>query len=129
MDFIGQNFTASFPQTSVMNPQIRVEGQLTDGGFILFGWVEFQGDDLQSTASVKENNLEDSFNIFSYNKNLSVETDEYKDYTLQVYNLSGRLVLDENTNGNFNTNISQSGIYIVKLRSEDGVLTKKIFIE
>jgi hypothetical protein len=83
----------------------------------------------QDVTSVKENNLEESFNVFSYNKNLSVETDEYKDYTLQVYNLSGRLVLDENTNGNFNTNISQSGIYIVKLRSEDGVLTKKIFIE
>ena len=83
----------------------------------------------QDVTSVKENNLEESFNVFSYNKNLSVETDEYKDYTLQVYNLSGRLVLDKNTNGNFNTNISQNGIYIVKLVFENTVLTKKVSIQ
>jgi hypothetical protein len=67
--------------------------------------------------------------VFNYNNTLNVKTREFENYTLEVYNLSGQMVFSETTNGNFKTNLSGNGFYIVKLEFENKILTKKIIVQ
>lgn len=83
----------------------------------------------EDVTSLDKNNLEESFDIYSYSNIVNVKTNEFKDYNLKVYNTSGRVVFSGNKNGNFRKSFSDKGIYIVKLKFENKVLTKKIFIK
>ncbi|MEX1192372.1 MAG: T9SS type A sorting domain-containing protein [Brumimicrobium sp.] len=89
--------------------------------FLFFGEVQ--------TTSVNENNLEDDFQVYSFNKELNVKTDKFENYKLSVYNMGGQLVMNKDLNGNSKNYISNSGIYIVKLEFENQVLTKKVLIQ
>jgi hypothetical protein len=132
-DNVNDIFTTSLSLTEevvVSNPQIIVEGKLLDGQLIRFKWVEFRGSNLStSTTNITTENLDETFNVFNYNNTLNVKTREFENYTLEVYNLSGQMVFSETTNGNFKTNLSGNGFYIVKLEFENKILTKKIIVQ
>lgn len=90
----------------------------------VINYIDFQ----QRTASIT-NNLENSFKVYSYDNLINVKTNEFKDYTLQVYNMGGMLIIDKTTRSNFKEKLSDSGIYILKLQFENEVLTQKLVIQ
>lgn len=91
-------------------------------------YLKFHG--VVNNLSLQENNLDQLFKVFSFNDEINIQTTEFKNYDLKVYNMYGGLVT-ENTNlsGDFKKNISESGIYIVKLQFENEILTRKILIK
>jgi len=132
MDYISSGtFTTSLTEEVVVsNPQIVVEVMLWNEKYIMFNLVKFQGINLSpTTTNITTENLDETFNVFNYNNTLNVKTREFENYTLEVYNLSGQMVFSETTNGNFKTNLSDNGFYIVKLEFENKILTKKIIVQ
>lgn len=91
-------------------------------------YVKFHG--VINNLSLKENNLDQLFKVFSFNDEINIQTTEFKNYDLKVYNMYGGLIT-ENTNliGDFKKKIAESGIYIVKLQFENEILTRKILIK
>ena len=69
-------------------------------------------------------------NIFSNNNNIIINSN-YDKVKLEVYNLNGQLLLQKNINNSgtstISTNLAQ-GIYIVKVISNEEIVTKKIVL-
>ncbi|MEX1192376.1 MAG: T9SS type A sorting domain-containing protein [Brumimicrobium sp.] len=110
----------------IKNPKIVFNEYLTSGPSFGLKSVTFEG---ENVVNITNETLDETFNVYNYNNTLTVETSEFEDYNLEIYNLSGRLVFSENTSGNFKTNLSENGFYIVKLRYENQVLTKKVIVQ
>lgn len=82
-----------------------------------------------SSVGINEN-ISDDFNIYSYNSNIVVKTDEYTQYTIKVYSMRGQLVMNETTNGNLESTMNvPSGIYIVQLSNENEKISKKVSLD
>ncbi len=63
-------------------------------------------------------------------QNIFIETKENKSALIQIINFSGKVILNKNINGNSYINISSlySGIYILKIKMNNEIITKKIVI-
>ncbi|MEX1192375.1 MAG: T9SS type A sorting domain-containing protein [Brumimicrobium sp.] len=109
----------------VKNPKIVFEDNTTSETYILVESVTFEG---ENELNITNETLDETFKVYNYNNTLTVETNEFEDYSVEVYNLSGQRVFSEITNGDYETTLSDKGFYIVKLRYENQVLTKKVFI-
>ncbi|MEX1192377.1 MAG: T9SS type A sorting domain-containing protein [Brumimicrobium sp.] len=110
----------------VKNPKIVFKDNNTLGTIFVVKNVIFEG---TNVANITNETLDETFNVYNYNNTLTIETSEFEVYNLQVYSLSGRLVFSENARGNFKTNLSENGFYIVKLEFENEILTKKVIVQ
>lgn len=85
-------------------------------------------------ASINEIEISDFFKIINNNSSseLQVELSEKGHYKLQLFNLQGKSVFVNETNGE-SCNIPyaglKSGIYLLNVQSKDNSVTKKVYIE
>lgn len=124
----GEFGTTTITNIQPNNGEVKITFSIDESD--IYYLESFKLESTDPTASLQENNLDQLFKVFSFNDEINIQTTEFKNYDLEVYNISGRLVSNNmNLNGNFKKNISESGIYIVKLQFENEVLTKKLFIK
>lgn len=84
----------------------------------------------ESTTNVNDVKVSDNYNVYSYNKNLVVKPNDFNDYTINVYNLNGQVVLSKTTNGNTETMIDVSnGMYIVNVNDGVNSFNTKVIVE
>jgi len=73
------------------------------------------------------NNL---YNVYSYNKEIHVITPNTTSGNITVYDMMGKEVASQSISGTDNViTLSQSAHYIVKVISEEGLVTKKVYIK
>jgi hypothetical protein len=73
------------------------------------------------------NNL---YNVYSYNKEIHVMTPNTTSGNITVYDMMGKEVASQSISGTDNViSLSQSAHYIVKVISEEGLVTKKVYIK
>ncbi len=82
------------------------------------------------STGIKLNDISDKYTIYSYDKNIVVNSNDSKEYNLTVYNLSGQEVFNKTTRGNnkFNLNVS-NGMYLVKIDNGIESFNQKIVIQ
>ncbi len=90
-------------------------------------------DTTDTTTSIVENNLFSSVKVYTSGSQLNIQlsNDIDPDAEVKMYNLSGTEIFADrikSAESSFNINAS-SGIYIVKIKLEEGILTKKIILE
>jgi hypothetical protein len=72
----------------------------------------------------------DLYNIYSYNKDVYVAGPQNTSGTIAVYDMMGREIASESINGSTNViSLEKSGHYVVKVLSDEGIATKKVFIK
>ena len=77
-----------------------------------------------------EDNLVNGANIYSYNKDVYVSASQNTKGTIAVYDMMGREIASESISGSTNViSIEKSGHYVVKVLSDEGIATKKVFIK
>jgi len=85
----------------------------------------------KSAVDIEENyKTIDPFEIYTIGSKVIVSSVENTPYKLSVFNSTGQLIVQKDFTGNANEEISITtlGAYIVRLVSENGVVTKKIII-
>jgi hypothetical protein len=96
-----------------------------DGGndsvFVLFNFNS-------QVLSVKNINVYKNLNIVFSDKQLRIENESAKNYTLEVFNLTGKKIESIENNNSINTAISlpSNQIYLIRYKIENKVYTKKI---
>ena len=120
------NVSYTFPNNTI-GGEVKLTLYCSVSGGKSFKILTINGIDNTSTSGINED-ISDDFNIFSYNKNLIVKTEDYSStYRVTVYNMNGQVVMNELSNGYFEKSLSTSnGVYIVNITSDKGSLTKKI---
>ena len=71
-----------------------------------------------------------SIYLNSVKNNLFVELEDSSEATIEVFNENGQVLIQKtitNSQNSVNTNHISTGIYWVKLTSNKGIITKKIF--
>ncbi|MEZ5196569.1 MAG: GEVED domain-containing protein [Bacteroidales bacterium] len=84
-----------------------------------------------SASSMEENALIDH-NIYSNGKNIFVRVSEFTMGDIMVYNMMGHEMAHKNFSGNELVQITlqaKPGFYLVKVQTERGVITEKVFIK
>jgi len=79
--------------------------------------------------ATKISDLENDVNIFSYGNNIIINSTKNKNCEVSIYNINGKLIKQKYINGTkrkINMN-SETGIYFVKVISDNKVYTKKVF--
>jgi len=72
----------------------------------------------------------DLYNVYSYNKDVFVTASENTKGTIAVYDMMGREIAKQSINGTLNViTIEKSAYYVVKVLSDEGITTKKVFIK
>ena len=92
--------------------------------------LKLSGVDEKNTTNIASQS-ESEFNVWSYNKKVMADIKEDGEFTLEVYYLSGVMVAQKNINqrGINSLQVSQKGVYIVKLKNTEIVKTKKVIIK
>ncbi len=85
---------------------------------------------LHLTALSVEDNIANNTHIYSYVKDVYVTLPQNSKGTIQVYDMMGREIAQESISGSTNViSIEKSGHYVVKVLSDEGIATKKVFIK
>ena len=88
---------------------------------------EFNLTEMSATASgPAANQLKEEFFVFSYDKNINIETENQDDYEFVLSNLLGQVILKEKSQGSrrFETDVPD-GIYFVTIIQDDKLITTK----
>jgi hypothetical protein len=125
------NYVSSFTTSSdvyVMVTASRTTGfSGNEGQQYEFSQFQLKAD---LSTGIELNNISDNLNVYSYDKNLVVKSNDTKDYTVTVYNLSGQVILNKTTRGNNNFKLDVSnGMYLVKINNGTESINQKIVIQ
>jgi hypothetical protein len=107
--------------------EARTNAEGTGGGFIYF-------DDFSiikiNNASVKENNIE-GLNIFPNpaDEVLNITSNSTADKNVQLFDLTGKKVLDVTTVSTVNVSSLKAGIYVAKINEAGKTATRKVIIK
>jgi hypothetical protein len=75
-------------------------------------------------------NMNEATNIYSHNKTIYINLPEDTDGYAVVYDMMGKEVATTAINGTFNTiTLDKSAYYVVKVLSNDNMITEKVFIK
>jgi len=86
------------------------------------------------TASINNNVINEAFNVSIYpnpnNGNFTIETQATTPQLVEMFDLTGRLVLSQTINTTANINVSDltGGIYNIKISSNNNVVNKRVVI-
>jgi len=83
-------------------------------------------------TDIKEKNIVDvDFSkVYSYGNNITVELTDVKNANVEIYNVSGKMILNEKLLNNKTTfNGLEKGLYLVKVYSEKGINLAKVIVE
>ena len=81
-----------------------------------------------SALSVDENKASD-ISIYSYNKTAYINLFDLKHCDIYIYTIAGQLVASrESASGMVSVSLNTGGVYIVKVVSDNEIMTKRIFI-
>lgn len=95
-----------------------------------YGQVEDYSVEISNTLGTTASSLS-SISVYSFNKNIHFSGLPEGTTKVALYDILGKLILRENINKNEATisiNNLQTGIYIVNLKTETGILSKKIIV-
>jgi hypothetical protein len=80
-------------------------------------------DDLNSSSDI---------NVYANSGIIYLSLQQNANATVKVYNLTGQLVLQSNTNGKslttLNASVLNSGVYVISVNNGDQVISKKVVI-
>jgi len=80
--------------------------------------------------SVEDDLVTSIYNIYSYDKDVYVSVPQNSKGTIQVYDMMGREIAQASISGSTNViTLSKSGYYVVKVLSDEGIATQKVFIK
>ena len=69
------------------------------------------------------------FNIFSNNSSIFITTNYPQDALAQIFDLSGKIIVEKNiTKTNTEININRTGLYIVKIITNNNIYTNKVIV-
>lgn len=76
------------------------------------------------------NDVEDiNVNIYSYGHNINIKVQGEINADVQILDIAGRIIKSESLDGDLQINISEKGVYIVKITSKEGLTkTQKVII-
>jgi hypothetical protein len=86
---------------------------------------------INGATGIEENQQDDGIEIYSYGDQVFIKTDEPGRAEVGVYNMLGQQVLQRNLSGFENLTglpIQPTGFYLVTVRTEKALVTKKVFI-
>jgi hypothetical protein len=100
-------------------PDAEIEAGATSGGVVI-----------SSIQDIED--LNDKVSIYGFGSNLTVQLEDFanEDARIEVYNMSGQMVLDAPLNdayAQFTMNVSD-GMYAVRVRIGDGLAERKIYL-
>ncbi len=74
---------------------------------------------------------ESNTNVYSYNKSIYVNFETATKANISVYDIAGRLVCEKQSNNDENIieMNANEGIYLVKIKTNEGVITRKVFVK
>ncbi len=81
--------------------------------------------------STSELDNQSNINVYAANHNIYLTSEEALQGEIQVFNLMGQQITTDRISGNTATiNLSSAeGQYIVRVLTEDGVFTQKVFVK
>lgn len=127
-NWIQKTFTLTAPaETVAFRFEARTYGEGSGGGSIYF-------DDFSiiktTNASTKENNIE-GLNIFPNPANdiLNITSNSTADKNVQLFDLTGKKVLDVTTVSQVNVSTLKAGIYVAKINEGGKTATRKVVIK
>lgn len=83
-----------------------------------------------NSTGIENINLEDNYNVYSYDKNIVVKSNDLKGYDITVYNLNGQVILNEKSNGDKEFKLCVSnGMYIVNINDDTNSFNQKVVIQ
>jgi hypothetical protein len=85
---------------------------------------------LHFTPLSVEDELESMFNIYSFANDVYVGVPENTNGTISIFNMMGQEVANNAINGTMNiVRLNKSAYYVVKVTSNDTVVTRKVFVK
>jgi hypothetical protein len=86
-----------------------------------------------STDIVKNSNANSNLSIYPNpnNGNFIIETNLIEKQTLQIFDVTGKMVLSQTINGKTNIDMSSldNGIYFIQLKTKENISTQKIIVQ
>ncbi len=131
-------FTISAIETSEFNDVVLedlftgIQTDLISDSYTFTGTVDDNEDRfiIHFTPLAVGDNLEDASNIYSYHKSIYVIVPENTKGYITVYDMMGKEIANSAINGTFNTiTLGKSAYYVVKVLSNENVVTEKVFIK
>lgn len=131
-------FSAPFEYFDEGNPDYILFNISSGDGFNAVAASEGWYDDFElvyNPVGIDEVFANKLLTVYSINKNIVIDLSKFgagEHFDLEIYSLNGqRIVSDSMISGNVNEwNVNDSGVYICKLQSKDGlVLTKKVIVQ
>ncbi|MBC8486467.1 MAG: T9SS type A sorting domain-containing protein [Bacteroidetes bacterium] len=110
-------------------------GELTNLQNVSYTFTYTVGDDearfiVHFTPLAVDENAEDMFGIYSYNKDVYVSVPENTKGDIVIYNMMGQEVTSAPINSALNKiTLEESAYYVVKVLSDESVVTRKVFIK
>lgn len=107
--------------------EITINANLPEEAYLFFK--------INGTLSVKDINLEQSIKMYPNpaTSNITISSEKKAIKNITIYTILGKKVLFKNVENtlkvNLNTNQLSKGIYVVKINSEDKIISKKIIIK
>ncbi|WLD23106.1 T9SS type A sorting domain-containing protein [Flavobacterium dauae] len=120
-------FTVTPPTgTTHLRLDFRTYKETGDSGEILLDHVNF----FEGTTSIKENNI-DGLNIFPNPADdvLNITSNSTLDKNVQLFDLTGKKVLDVTTVSQVNVSTLKAGIYVAKIYEAGKTATRKVVIK
>ncbi|NPA45557.1 MAG: T9SS type A sorting domain-containing protein, partial [Chlorobi bacterium] len=82
----------------------------------------------ETTTTISD--LENQIDIFANGNDIIINANNNKIFGISIYDINGKLIKQESINDSNIINMnSKTGIYFVKVISEDNIYTKKLFIK
>lgn len=126
-NWIQKTFTLTAPVGTVaFRLEARTNAEGAGGGFIYFDDFSIT----KTSASTKENNIE-GLNIFPNPANdvLNITSNSTADKNVQLFDLTGKKVLDVTTVSQVNVSTLKAGIYVAKINEGGKTATRKVIIK
>lgn len=120
-------FTVTPPAgTTHLRLDFRTYKETGDSGEIFLDHIRF----FEGTASTKENNIE-GLNIFPNpaDEVLNITSNSTADKNVQLFDLTGKKVLDVTTVSQVNVSTLKAGIYVAKINEAGKIATRKVIIK
>lgn len=136
-------FGTDNPPTNILDGEIVGDatsynlGVLDDQTTYYWQIVPFYGDIVAESCEVNTfttgvfsntNELQNSFQIFAEGRNININATQ--NYDLQIVGIDGKIVYEQKniSQTSFQKPINQTGIFVVKVKTENKVITKKVIV-
>jgi len=108
-----------------------VDGDGTDEFYILANLSVQRYNSPHATGLREFNTVDVDFSkVYSYGNNITVELTDVKNANVEIYNVSGKMILNEKLlNNRTDFNGLEKGLYLVKVYSEKGINLAKVIVE